>query len=52
MFTKFSTLNVFKINSKNLKVNANVSSCCMFPSVSSLLQAAVIQWIFKIDDLK
>lgn len=52
MPTKFSKLNVFKINSKNLKVHANVSSRCMIPSVSSLLQATVVQWTFKIGNLK
>lgn len=52
MLTKFSKLNVLKINSKNLKVHANVSSRCMVPSVSSLLQATVVQWTFKIGNLK
>lgn len=50
MFTKFS--NVLKINSVSLKVNANVSSCWELPCVSSLLQATVMQWTFKICNLK
>lgn len=52
MFTRFSKLNDLGTNSKNLKVNANVSSCCMVSHVSSLLRATVTQWTFKICNLK